>query len=339
MKKILLFTILSFTTFGCKGQELKKTTQKTDTLIPKTKSMYYIPTVNSNFEIFDFQKDKEKYTQTGLAYYDEKSNGYTGTSYKLEEKTENHTTIRDYGLLDNRRIIDPYEFVYYNNSPFMIQKTFYPNGNIKEKGLKIVNGNIYKGIWYYYDENGKLINTIDNDKIFGFSWEQVEKFMEENKIPMMLGNDYHRGISMNRWSPLLYPKSSERDNTQKAGRNLWEITWKGEEWNQYYSVVLDGDTGKMLKRTKYWVSEGPGHHVTDPIIEDFTIVYKTYEGKDYTESEWKIFEQEQYNEHLRKTGRPDLIKPTETPKTDAKKSSFLADEDDVKPKKKKGFWG
>lgn len=269
MKTLSLITLLFFSAISCKGQEPKKIAQKTDTLTQKAKSMYYIPTVNSNFETFDFQKDKEKYTKTGLAYYDEKSNGYTGASYKLEEKTENGTTIRDYGLLDNGMIINPYEFVYYDNSPFMIQKTFYPNGNIQEKGVKKVGGNIYKGVWYYYDKTGKLINTIDNDKLFGFSWEQIEKFMKENDIPMLLGNVYHGHNSIRRWTPLLYPQSSEKDSTQKSGRNLWSITYKGEGWNQYFEVVLDGDTGKILKRTKYWVSE-EGEDVPEPIIEDFS---------------------------------------------------------------------
>jgi len=261
--KTMLILFLSFITFSCKGQELKKVT-----LIQKKDYMYYIPNVNPSFETFNFQKDKEKYTKTDLIYSN--NNGdYSGTSYNLELKTDNQTIIKYYGLLESGKIINPYEFIYYDNSPFMIQKTFYPNGNIKEKGLKIVKGNIYKGTWFYFDEKGKLINTINNDKLFGFSWEQIEKFIEENKIEMLLGNGNHGHNSINRWSPFLYPQSSEKNSTQKVDRNLWSITYKGEGWNQYFEVVLDGDTGKILKRTKYWVSE-EGEDVPEPIIEDFS---------------------------------------------------------------------
>lgn len=261
--KTMLIIFLSFITFSCKGQELKKVT-----LIQKKGYMYYIPNVNPSFETFNFQKDKEKYTKTDLIYSNN-SGDYSGTSYNLELKTDNQTIIKYYGLLESGKIINPYEFIYYDNSPFMIQKTFYPNGNIKEKGLKIVKGNIYKGTWFYFDEKGKLINTINNDKLFGFSWEQIEKFIEENKIEMLLGNGYHGHNSINRWSPFLYPQSSETNSTQKVDRNLWSITYKGEGWNQYFEVVLDGDTGKILKRTKYWVSE-EGEDVPEPIIEDFS---------------------------------------------------------------------
>lgn len=349
MKKIFLFTIL-FSALSCEGQKLTKVLNKSDTLTKKAISMYYTPNVNSNFEKFDFQKTKEKYLQDLKKRGDLQNPKANAYSYNYTEKIEDGKTIyRDYFEVRNKKNIKefgesyPLEVIYDDNSPFAIKKTFYPNGNIKEKGLFIVSGNFYKGIWYYFDESGKLIHTIDNDKLFGFSWEEVEKFMTENKISMPLGNAYVHGKTIiERSSTLLYPKSSERDVPQKSLK-AWEITWKGEERNQYYSVTLDGDSGKILYKKKYWAEEEPGDNVPEPIIEDFTKdttqIYKTYQGKSYTQSEWKAFEQEQYNEHLSKTGRADLIKSTETPKTETKrKGSFLADEDDVKPKKK-GFWG
>ncbi|KMQ61257.1 hypothetical protein ACM39_17725 [Chryseobacterium sp. FH2] len=285
MKKTMFIIFLSFIAFGCKGQEPNK---KSDTLIRKSKEMYYIPNINSNFETFDFKRTREetlKIPSQAAALQDSeaKEKGY----YYEGKLDENRSIYRSFFEImgENKKFIikpgeyDPLEIIYYNNSPFMIQKTFYPNGNIKEKGLKIVKGNVYKGTWYYFDENGKLTHTIDNDKLFGFSWEDVEKFMEEQKIPMLLGNANHSGNSINRWSPLIYPQSSEKDSTQKAGRKLWRITWRGDSFNQYFEIVLDGDTGKMLTRKKYWVKEEPGDNVPEPIIEDFTAVYKTQRQK------------------------------------------------------------
>lgn len=278
MKKLSLITILFFSAISCKGQEHKNTAQKTDTLIPQKKSMYYIPNVSPNFETFDFQKTREETLKipskaASLKNSEAKERGYSYEG-KLDENRFIHRSFFEIMDESKKFIIKPEEYypleiIYYENSPFMIQKTFYPNGNIKEKGLKIVKGNIYKGNWYYFDENGKLTHTIDNDKLFDFSWEQVEKFMEENKISMPIGNFYVEGkTSVGRVSTLLYPKSSEKEAPQSILK-AWGITWKGEEWNQYYSVVLDGDTGKILKRTKYWVSE-EGEDVPVPIIEDFS---------------------------------------------------------------------
>lgn len=270
--KTMLIIFLSCIIMNCDGQ---KPIWKSDTLITKSKEMYYIPNVNSNLETFDFQKTKEETLKipskaAGLQNPDSKISSYSYTG-KLDD---NRTIYRSYYEIRDKKNIKefgesyPLEIIYYNNSPFIIQKTFFPNGNIKEKGLKIVKGNLYKGTWFYFDEKGKLINTIDNDKLFGFSWEQIEKFMEENKIEMLLGNGNHGHSSINRVSTLLYPKSSEKEAPQSILK-AWGITWKGEEWNQYYSVVLDGDTGKILKRTKYWVSE-EGEDVPEPIIEDFS---------------------------------------------------------------------
>ncbi|TWP30152.1 hypothetical protein ETU08_06235 [Apibacter muscae] len=37
--------------------------------------------------------------------------------------------------------------------------------------------------------------------------------------------------------------------------------------------------------------------------EKETYPYKTYKGKNYTEEEWKLFEEKQYQEYLRKKGK------------------------------------
>lgn len=278
MKRLSLITILFLSVMSCKGQEHKNTTQKKDTLIPPKKSLYYIPNVNPNFETFDFEKSREETLKipskaAALKNSEAKERGYSYEG-KLDENRSIHRSF--FEIIDkNKKFVikpgeyHPLEIIYYKNSPFIIQKIFYPNGNIKEKGLRIVKGNMYKGIWYYFDEKGKLIKTIDNDKLFSFSWEEIEKFMEENKIPMPIGSfDVPGKTSLGRISTLLYPQSSEKEALQSALKS-WAITWGGEERNQYYSIILDGDTGKILKRTKYWVSE-EGEEVPDPIIEDFS---------------------------------------------------------------------
>ena len=342
MKTLSLLTLVLFSALSCKGQEPKNIPEKTDTLIKKLTAMHYIPNVNSNFEKFDFQKTKDEYLKNLKKKGDLQNPEAKLYSYSYTEKIDDNRTIyRDYYEVRNKKDIKqfgesyPLEITYYNNSSFKIRKFFYPNGNIKEKGLYIVSGGFNKGIWYYFNQDGKLTEITDYDKKFKYSWEEVEKFMEKNKIPMPLGNIYiHGKTKIYRSETSIFNHSSDL----KKNASIWSIIYKGDEYNQYKEIILDADTGKILIKKTEWMAEGPGDNVPEPIIEDFTAVYITHEGKPYTKEEWKAFEQEHHNEYLRKNRREDEIQPVDTPKTDDKKRNFLADEDDIKPQKKKGFW-
>ena len=66
-------------------------------------------------------------------------------------------------------------------------KAFYKNGYIKEKGryfgiFELNVKSIKIGKWYYFDEKGDLINTVDEDLKFGnFSSQDVLNFLEKKK--------------------------------------------------------------------------------------------------------------------------------------------------------------
>lgn len=272
MKKTVLIIFFSFATLSCKGQEPKTDLEKKITT--KTTPMFYIPKISSNFEKFDFKKTKEEYIKNKGELPDSETRQQT---YRYEEKINNNEIVlRIYSEIIHKKDIEefgesyPLEYIYYDNSPFEIRKTFYPNGNIKEKGLYILQGNVYKGMWYYFDENGKLTHTIDNDKPYKFTWEDIAKFMVDNNIPILLGyKDKFGSTDVNRASPLLFPESSVTEAALTTEKPVWSMTWKGETFNQYYSVTLDGENGKMLYRSKYWLSQ-EGEEVPKPIIEDFT---------------------------------------------------------------------
>lgn len=275
MKKTVLIIVFSFATLSCKGQEPKTDLEKK--IITITASMFYIPKVNSNFEKFDFKKTKEESLKNLKKKGDIQNPEAKLYSYNYFEIIDNDITIyRDYFEVRKKEDIkkfsenNPLEIIYYADSPFEIRKTFYPNGNIKEKGLYILQGNVYKGMWYYFDENGKLTHTIDNDKPYKFTWEDIAKFMINNDIPVLLGyKDKFGSTEVNRASPLLFPESSVTEAALTTEKPVWSMTWKGETFNQYYSVTLDGENGKMLNRSKYWLSQ-EGEEVPEPIVEDFT---------------------------------------------------------------------
>ena len=75
----------------------------------------------------------------------------------------------------------------YKNSYFKIIKVYNNNGDIKLKGIGF-NGNAFqKGIWYEFDEQGNLIKEIDYDKPYKFTFEDLLKFCEKEKIQVDKG--------------------------------------------------------------------------------------------------------------------------------------------------------
>lgn len=256
---------------NCKSQKPNSLSEdKASTIQKKSNSMYQIPIVNSDFEKFNFQKTKVEYLANLKKRGDLQNPKADSYSYYYDEKIENRIINKYYNETKKDGVIYATESIFYDNSPFVIKKTFYPNGNIKEKGLYILQGNVYKGIWYYFDENGKLTHSIDNDKPYKFRWEDIEKFMIDHNIPILLGyKDKFGSTEVNRTSALLFPASSVTDATLTTEKAVWTISWRGETFNQYYSATLDGENGKILYRSKYWLSQ-EGEEVPEPIVEDFT---------------------------------------------------------------------
>jgi hypothetical protein len=210
-------------------------------------------------------------------------------------------------------------------------KTFHKNTRLKTSEKRLKRGNVVLGVVNEYDENGKIIKTTDYDKPFTYSWEDVQKFCKNNGID----------ISNTR-------TSINRDCRDKC---IWEIEYHGLYDNKegMFTMKIDGKTGEIILVKQFMGKKsGPngmgtiGEHKIIYDINDekkkASAIYITHKGKPYTKEEWKAFEQEHHNEYLRKKGREDEIKPVDTPKTDDNKRNFLADEEDIKPQNKKGFW-
>lgn len=66
---------------------------------------------------------------------------------------------------------------------FGIYKWYYPSGKIKVKGGKS-SFRFDFGIWYYFNKDGSLLKTIDNDKDFKFTITNVLNYCDKNNIPL-----------------------------------------------------------------------------------------------------------------------------------------------------------
>ena len=155
------------------------------------------------------------------------------------EILENGTEI----LMDKKSSRNYYS-EYPVNSYFFISKIYYLNGNIKAKGLYFVYNGFQKGLWYYFDEQGNLTDSIDHDKPFRFTFEQVLAFAREEGLEFM-----KTPVDWIYYDPM-YPQI-KREYNPISGECWWEIKWyKGLPLEVIVQIRLDGITGKEISRTE-----------------------------------------------------------------------------------------
>ncbi|WP_115644241.1 hypothetical protein [Bergeyella zoohelcum] len=168
-----------------------------------------IPTVDNKFEKFDID--------------DFNKNSIRGS---LLISRKDITILKDrqsYGFIKQT----------YKNDIFCINHIYYKSGNIREKGIEFNEGSPI-GIWYYYDESGKLIKEEDTDIGYDFGPMEVVKYCEENKIVLPKG-----------YQPTGYQTRVLKQEFE--GKKVWRISYQiaGDKIQQ---ILLDGKTGKELQK-------------------------------------------------------------------------------------------
>ena len=188
--------------------------------------MKTITDIDNKFEKFDIEWLKENAT----AISDDKIPDY---EYLKNNET---STI----FMGGRKTYGYWVWKFFNDSYFAINKLYYPNGNIKEKGWHFNKETIdgfKKGVWYYFDESGKLIKEIDHDEPFKFTAEDVFRFCRQDERCNLV-----KGYVSKRES-----SSIRRELQFLDYKNcVWIITnhLSGER----ETIILDGISGKVLSR-------------------------------------------------------------------------------------------
>lgn len=193
-----------------------------------------IPTVDNKVEKFDIEKFKK--------------NALRGTFL---------INMKNITIKQDEQKPGYLEELYSNNAVFMLNKFFFDNGNIEKKGYMFNKGSQI-GIWYYFDESGKLIKEENKDEGYDFKPEDVVKYCENHKIKLTKG--YHESG---------FQSSIVKEERQ--GRKVWVIKYQDPTKQTYdnYSkdgyeievalhetIILDGKTGKLLfKKEQAPVSE------------------------------------------------------------------------------------
>lgn len=232
MKNLILLCICVFSLNTCNAQNKRqKNTQKKTTL--KYKKM--------NPHQYLITKDSEKFVSQS-----------TG-QVKLSNGNFMQITCGNYGC---------YSEEFLKNTYYKVCKEFYPNGNIKSKGISFNQGTFRVGIWYEFNENGKFTKEINYDEGYDFALEDVIKYAESQK-------DFRRYEEQD---DLVFAKgeyvslNQGQHNTIKKetlnNQKLWilecnisdkekSLIENGKITGRIYiltftQIILDGKTGKVL---------------------------------------------------------------------------------------------
>jgi len=217
MKKYLTFLLLLLCLQSCKAQIINN---KLENNLKKDTMRY--PIVTKDFETFN--------------------------NYQYENRKDKNSSFLEEFLKDGTYIemLKSESGNVYRETPkdsyFTITKGYYINNNIHGKGLffnAVGSGGFQKGTWYEFDEQGNLIKEIDYDKFYKFTFEDILKFCEREKIkiskgPVLYSTGWHNDI-LREYSPI-------------SGQATWTIEWL-KETDTIQTIKIDGTTGQVLSRT------------------------------------------------------------------------------------------
>ena len=251
------------------------------------------PTIDSGFDILHLEEYKD------FLIKDEYSSFKT-----YEKKTPN-------GIIILREGNDFLYEKYFNNSSYCIFKVYDAKTlKIKRKCLFVDPTSIALGKEYLYDSNATLIKTIDHDKGWNFSYEDVINYLYDN-----IEDEVE-----------IFVSSIKKRVYQN--RNYWQVETNTRFWRNNHFLRIDGNTGEILCHLILYAEENdPAINVLKTIVpnkidklppEENKYLHwidengKKYQTPDtrrkvngisYTEEEWKAYEEEQWQRYQKNKGK------------------------------------
>ena len=251
------------------------------------------PTIDSGFDILHLEEYKD------FLIKDEYSSFKT-----YEKKTPN-------GIIILREGNDFLYEKYFNNSSYCIFKVYDAKTlKIKRKCLFVDPTSIALGKEYLYDSNATLIKTIDHDKGWNFSYEDVINYLYDN-----IEDEVE-----------IFVSSIKKRVYQN--RNYWQVETNTRFWRNNHFLRIDGNTGEILCHLVLYTEENaPAINVLKTIVpnkidklppEENKYLHwidengKKYQTPDtrrkvngisYTEEEWKAYEEEQWQRYQKNKGK------------------------------------
>ena len=200
---------------------------------------------------------------------------------------------------------------YFNNSSYCIFKVYDAKTlKIKRKCLLTRPVDIFLGKEYRYDSNATLIKTIDHDKGWNFSYEDVINYLYDN-----IEDEVE-----------IFVSSIKKRVYQN--RNYWQVETNTMFWKNNHFLRIDGNTGEILCHLVLYAKENaPAINVLKTIVpnkidklppEENKYLHwidengKKYQTPDtrrkvngisYTEEEWKAYEEAEWQRYQKNKGK------------------------------------
>ncbi|WP_128331231.1 hypothetical protein [Apibacter sp. HY039] len=306
MKKLFLMS-LSIFYLGCNGQNNNNLNKNVGSNIKMGKTIEKL-----DLDYIKNHAQKISYRVQGAVssevLSDEKPNMIY---YKLDE-VKNGKKIYIEGDEENGFTSE----IKYLNSDYLEYISYDGKGNLLTKIKQSVYGFLIEE--QEYNERRKLIKSIDYDNEFKFKWEGVKEYLKTLNVKTDI-NSFNNHPYPNKDIPIPIIKREfikDTNQTQQypvGTKKIWcleNVEGIYDNKKGIYSIILDGDSGEVLIvkefKGKKSGSEGFGTYADYELIysklanKKQSSTYKTYEGKDYTRSEWEEFEQKQFEDYARK---------------------------------------
>jgi hypothetical protein len=146
---------------------------------------------------------------------------------------ENGYSVKQfYSGLNSSKIYLEYYFTP-EKKHFYLYKEFYFNGILKTVGFRNKISSFQIGIWKTYNKKGELIEEINYDEPFDFSFEQVLELLKKEKD---LIDPYNKNTNISRGID--------------GDKPIWEVSYR-KEYGRRETIIIDGKTGEIIERDFY----------------------------------------------------------------------------------------
>lgn len=211
---------LTLIVFSCKPQTKNQIEGEKIRHYKMESKQEYNELVTKDFETFDIKR------------FDQNKNKAEDYVYTLPDGSR----IREFGDEESGY----FSQIVTEKSLFTISKGFYPNSNIKDKGPSFKD-NCEIGIWYEFDEKGKLIKEVDLDKPFKITINDIIEFLKKNEADL-----FSNFTSINR---------SYDEKTKQA---TWSLVYRGKykDKSGMFNIQIDDLSTEIILVVKILGKEG-----------------------------------------------------------------------------------
>lgn len=163
-----------------------------------------------------------------IKFFNEKKNN-NEYSYFLDDSTK----IQQMQAGKGEDLIYVQYIIPENPKYFYEYSEYYNNGMLKIKGKRFKRGAFKKGVWKSYDKQGRLIQNIDYDKPYKFTFEQLLDLIKK-EIDTINLFDENTSIA----------RGSDENGTD------WVVTYK-RDFGRREQIKINGITGEVIERSHY----------------------------------------------------------------------------------------